>query len=273
MIFECKRNLATSTKNGYQIAIQSFLSWCITEQHLLLDECRKEIRRYNFQTTAKKDYLCADELPLLLNSCDENYLLHMILCAGNFGMRKNEMIRPCSLLPTLAGGESLDADLVKKPNNLSQLITMKKTLLALALTAGLASFTPNGKAQVFNYTGSLQRVTLQPGTYNFSATGGCGGPGNGQDYGNGGQGGGGTFIYQTTNALVLMVAGGGGGGGGGGSINGHDIGGGTDGGYSFDSGYSGGNQLDNRVNGTDYSGGLGSGGGGGGTISGINPAS
>jgi hypothetical protein len=165
--------------------------------------------------------------------------------------------------PSLDGKTQLSLILHQKTN------PMKKSTLTLilAIAVGLASFTANGKAQVFNYTGSLQQVTLQPGTYNFSATGGSGGPGNGQDYGNGGQGGGGTFIYQATNALVLMVAGGGGGGGGG-AINGHAIGGGTDGGYSFDSGYNGGNQLDNRLNDTDYSGGLGSGSGGGGTISG-----
>jgi integrase len=90
--FDYKRNLATSTKNGYQIAIQSFLSWCVNEQHLLLDECRKEIKSYKFKSTARKHYLSADELQLLLNSCDDDELLYVILCGGILGMRKNEII-------------------------------------------------------------------------------------------------------------------------------------------------------------------------------------
>jgi integrase len=90
--FDYKRNLATSTKNGYQIAIQSFLSWCITEQNLLLDKCRDEVKSYNFESSARKDYLSAGEIQLLLNSCDTEEIRYVVICGGILGMRKNEII-------------------------------------------------------------------------------------------------------------------------------------------------------------------------------------
>lgn len=90
--FEYKRNLATSTKNGYQTAIQSFLSWCIDEQHLLLDMCKKEVKSYNFESTARKDYLCVAEIQLLLNSCDDEDMKYVVVCGGILGMRKDEII-------------------------------------------------------------------------------------------------------------------------------------------------------------------------------------
>jgi hypothetical protein len=55
------------------------------------------------------------------------------------------------LLANLRGGERLNGDSIKKPTNLSQLIPMKKILLALAITAGLTSFAGNAKAD-FNYS-------------------------------------------------------------------------------------------------------------------------
>lgn len=90
--FDYKRHLASSTKDGYQIAIQSFLSWCIDEKHLLLDECRKEIKSYKFKSTARKDFLCTEEMQLLLNSCDDEDMKYIVICGGILGMRKNEII-------------------------------------------------------------------------------------------------------------------------------------------------------------------------------------
>lgn len=90
--FDYKRHLTSSTKNGYQIAIQSFLTWCIEEKHLLLDECRKEIKSYSFKSSARKDYLSTDELQLLLNSCDDDDMFYILVCGGILGMRKNEII-------------------------------------------------------------------------------------------------------------------------------------------------------------------------------------
>ena len=54
-------------------------------------------------------------------------------------------------MANLGGGRRLDGDSFKKPTNLSQLIPMKKTILALALAAGLTSFAGSAKAD-FNYS-------------------------------------------------------------------------------------------------------------------------
>jgi hypothetical protein len=51
------------------------------------------------------------------------------------------------------GGGRIKGDSIKKPTNLSQLIPMKKTILALALAAGLTSFAVSAKADItFNWT-------------------------------------------------------------------------------------------------------------------------
>ena len=122
---------------------------------------------------------------------------------------------------------------------------MKKTILALSLTALLTSFAGNAKAQLlstnFSYTGRIVQYTnVISGTYEFvlagaeggshsSYTGGLGaqiqgditlqqgdvlyiavGGMGGSSYGAGG-GGGGTFVYNYIGGVAtpLMIAGGG----------------------------------------------------------------
>ena len=53
------------------------------------------------------------------------------------------------------GGGTLDGDSIKKPTNLSHLIPMKKTILALALAAGLTSFAGSAKATPLTWNWSI----------------------------------------------------------------------------------------------------------------------
>ena len=72
------------------------------------------------------------------------------------------------LLPILGGG-NLNADSVKKPTNLSQLIAMKKTILALALVAGITLFAENAKAAIVFQ--NLDQTILAGQTFSFGFDG------------------------------------------------------------------------------------------------------
>lgn len=94
----------------------------------------------------------------------------------------------------------------------NQLYPMKKLILAIALVAGITSFTGNTNAEVltnwdFNYTGSLQTFTITTsGLYEFSAAGGSGG-GYGTYSGGGGGAISGYFNLTSGTTLGIVVGG------------------------------------------------------------------
>ena len=72
--FDEKSHCAESTKDGYHAALQSFISWGISEKHLQWEQCKKALKTYNFQTFARKEHLSMEEVETLLNSCDDDEL-------------------------------------------------------------------------------------------------------------------------------------------------------------------------------------------------------
>jgi hypothetical protein len=90
--FELKQSCAESTKSGYKATLQSFFTWCIEEKKLFLQECKRALQGFKFQTCARKDYLNLQEVQTLINSCTDEETTFIVICGAFLGMRKNEII-------------------------------------------------------------------------------------------------------------------------------------------------------------------------------------
>jgi integrase len=90
--FDLKSELSGDTKAGYKRTIGSFISWCIEEKNLRMEECRVALKKYKFRTVARTGYFNHLDIDRALIQSADDELTYIIICSAFIGMRKNEII-------------------------------------------------------------------------------------------------------------------------------------------------------------------------------------
>jgi len=90
--FTAKAKCAVSTKAGYKATIQSFLTWCINEKKLFIEESRKALKSYEYTIQAKKNYLTLEEIQKVIDASTDDEITYILICGAFLGMRKDEII-------------------------------------------------------------------------------------------------------------------------------------------------------------------------------------
>ena len=90
--FDLKADLSDDTKAGYKRILSSFISWCIEEKSLRMEDCRTALKKYKFRTVARTGHFNAHDLDRALMESKDEELTYIIICSGFLGMRKNEII-------------------------------------------------------------------------------------------------------------------------------------------------------------------------------------
>jgi integrase len=90
--FSAKEDCAESTKAGYKATIQSFLTWCIDEKKLFIQNCREALQEYDYEIQARKDYLNLEEIQRFIDASTDDEITYILICGSMLGMRKDEII-------------------------------------------------------------------------------------------------------------------------------------------------------------------------------------
>jgi integrase len=90
--FDLKVDRSDDTKAGYKTVLGSFITWCIDEKNLHMQDCRSALKKYRFRTKARTGYFNPLDIDRALIQSKDDEITYIIICSAFLGMRKNEII-------------------------------------------------------------------------------------------------------------------------------------------------------------------------------------
>jgi integrase len=90
--FDLKVDLSDDTKAGYKTVLSSFITWCIDEKNLHMQDCRLALKKYRFRAKARTGYFNPSDIDRALIQSKDDEITYIIICSAFLGMRKNEII-------------------------------------------------------------------------------------------------------------------------------------------------------------------------------------
>lgn len=90
--FDLMADLSDDRKAGYKTILSSFITWCIDEKNLHMQDCRSSLKKYRFRTKARTGYFNPRDIDRALTQSKDDEITYIIICSAFLGMRKNEII-------------------------------------------------------------------------------------------------------------------------------------------------------------------------------------